>query len=420
MAFSHDGKSVAAGDIYGNVSVYSVQTSRPEVTVRQRDGIESIVFLPGDLWIAAGDRGGSIQLWPVVGDDKPDDAYGQETFPRWQAHDSRVTALALSHDGEQLFSGSRHGGIRRWSAHPGSCRWSLGGVKRPMHDFACAGQGQQLVVVGPKGIELWDIEQRTRLAIWAEDEGPWFVAEVSPQRNVLVTGNADGRLVAWQLETQTEIARWESVDSARWGRIVFAPDGRRFAAAAWDQLEEVWIFDLDEPDQSWQVAARQSKCAAFHPDGKRLAVAWMDDGRLYEWQTQELLQSFYGHSSTLSDLTFSPDGKTLATVGHDRKLRLWDLATGEERYAIVAHRDWVRSVAFDPDGWSLATSGDDKVARIWHVETGQLLMELPDEGRGVSKVRFTSDGRNIICHTTDNRVVTYDSKHTRESVQSGN
>jgi WD40 repeat protein len=107
--------------------------------------------------------------------------------------------------------------------------------------------------------------------------------------------------------------------------------------------------------------------------------------------------------------SLSPDGQTLATVGHDRKLRVWDAATGVERYSIVAHRDWVRSVAFAADGWSLITSGDDHVIRIWHVETGQLLIELPDEGHGIQKARFSPDGRRIVCQTSDGRIVVYDS-----------
>jgi WD40 repeat protein len=282
-----------------------------------------------------------------------------------------------------------------------------------MHDFASIDRGGQLAVAGSNGIELWDLDKRARLATWAEDEGPWVVAAVSPGRNVLVAGNDRGTLVAWQLDTQTEFARWESADSVCWDRIVFAPDGHTFATAGWDRLEEARIFDLNAPEQRWCVPARQSKCVAFHPDGQRLAAAWMDDGRLYDWKTQEVLHTFRGHSDTLSDLVFSSDGQTLATVGHDRKLRLWNVATGKERYALVAHRNWVRSVAFSPDGWALVTSGDDRVVRIWHLETGQLLMELPDEGHGILKVRFTPDGRNIVCCTADGRIVVYDSKPRR-------
>jgi WD40 repeat protein len=190
--------------------------------------------------------------------------------------------------------------------------------------------------------------------------------------------------------------------------MVFSPSGRRFAAAAWDRLEEVWIFDLDAPEQAWSLPAQQSKCVAFSPDGQRVAVAWMDDGILYDWQTRATVHRFGGHSNTLSDLAFSPDGTKLATVSHDRKLKLWDVESGSEEYTIVAHSDWVRSVAFADDGWSLLTAGDDGFVRIWHAETGQLLLELPNEGHGVSKARFSPDGRCVVCRTQDHRIVVYD------------
>jgi WD40 repeat protein len=233
----------------------------------------------------------------------------------------------------------------------------------------------------------------------------------------LVAGNKQGEVTAWKWSSRTEVARWTFPDEIPWERLVFAPDGNRFAAVAWDRRLEAWVLDLEEPAASWRVPAKQSKCADFSADGRHLAVANMDDGVLFAWKTLSMVRRFVGHSNTLSDLAFSPDGQMLATVSHDRKLRLWDAQTGEELYTIVAHRDWVRSVDFAPDGWSLVTSGDDGRVRLWHAETGQLLLELPDEGHGVWKARFSPDGRRVACHTNDARIVLYDAypRHKKAS-----
>ncbi len=417
VAFSQDGELVAAGDVVGRVKVYPVHGNQPAIVYKQLDGVECITFLPGDQWLATGDRGGSIQFWPVADQDSSlkTDPHGHDTNPRWQACKNRVTGLALTPGGKNLISGSRDGEIRRWSAQLKTHRWSIGGEGKSIDDFACVGSRRQIVVAGAKGLELWDLDLRKPIARWAEEEGPWNVLAVSPQREVIVAGNERGQLVAWQWDALQPIHRWESADAVAWHRIVFGPNGRCFATTAWDKLPEVRVFDLDQPGQTWRVPAIQSKCAAFHPDGNRMAVAWQDDGLLYNWRTERQLGVLRGHSSTLSDLAFSPDGSTLATVGHDRKLRLWETATGKQREVVVAHRDWVRSVAFAPDGWSLVTAGDDCVVRIWHAATAQLLMELPDEGHYITKARFTADGRSVMGLTSDHRLVIYDSLLRRPS-----
>jgi WD40 repeat protein len=408
VTWSHDGQRVAVGDIQGNVVVYDLETGSSWILTRLLDGVETLVFLQDDGWLATGDRGGAIQLWSMIGREDEDHGHGQETYPRWQAHSSRVTALALSPDGTHLVSGSRNGRLCCWSARPKPCRWVIGGADRQAYDFAFTASGKRLAVVRDGGVELWDVDARRLESTCAEHRGPWRTAAISPEGDVLITGNATGEIVAWQLDSYEELARWNSPDFAKWERIAFSPVGSCFAAAAWDRVDRSCVFDLNAPEEFWHVPARQSKCAAFSPDGGQIAVAWMDDGLLYDWRTQTKIRRFRGHSNTLSDLAFSPDGRKLATVSHDRKLRLWDIESGSEDYTIVAHGDWVRSVAFAADGWSLLTSGDDGVVRIWHTETGQMLLELPDEGHSVLKAMFSPDGRRVACRTQDNRIVIYD------------
>jgi WD40 repeat protein len=319
-----------------------------------------------------------------------------------------VTALELSADESQLVSGSRTGRISRWSARPKACRWAIGGRDQPAYDFAFVDEGKRLVVAGQHGLELWDLQSRRLAKTWAGGLGPWENVAAASQTNTVIAGNAIGDLVAWDLKSNAPLARWTSPAFPVWDRVAFSPDGHRFAAVAWDRLSEAWIFDLEEPEWSNTLPAFQSKCVTFSPNGEQLGVAWMDDALLYRWRELTEQHRFQGHSNTLSDLAFSPDGANLATVSHDRKLRLWDIETGAVLYTIVAHRDWVRSVAFAPDGQTLVTAGDDGLVRLWHTDTGQLLLELPNGDNDISKARFSPDGRCIVCYTDNNRIVIFD------------
>ncbi len=410
VAFSGDGTLVAAGDILGNIILHQLPSESSRILVQLLDGVEGLVFLKDDCWLATGDRGGAIQFWPVTGDNEPDVGLGRETYPRWQAHNSRVTTLTLTPDGKHLVSGSRGGRICRWPAQPATCRWVIGEPDNPAAGFAFFHQDSRLVAAHGRALEVWDLDTRKMLQSWAEDQGPWYNIAVSPNRDILVAGNESGQIVAWQLNTCSELARWKSPGNAEWETIAFAPDGHTFAAVAWDRLEDAWLFDLDDPTWQRQVPAHQSDCVAFSPNGQYLAVAWMDDALLHNLTVNQQPRRFRGHSNTLCGVAFSPDGAILATVGHDRRLRIWDILSATEKYTIVAHQDWVNSVAFAPDGWSLATAGDDGIVRLWHAETGQLLLELPHEGDGILQVQYCPNGRCLACRTADDRIVVYDSR----------
>ena len=107
----------------------------------------------------------------------------------------------------------------------------------------------------------------------------------------------------------------------------------------------------------------------YSPDGRRLAVAGSIGIWLYDVQTGEVLDLLRGHTDKVIDVSFSSDGRTLASGSRDGTVRLWDVVTGSHLHTItVVDRSGfhsVNSVAFSPDGKTLASGSSDGTVLVW-------------------------------------------------------
>jgi WD40 repeat protein len=83
-----------------------------------------------------------------------------------------------------------------------------------------------------------------------------------------------------------------------------------------------------------------------------------------------------GHLNDVRAVSFSPDGKRLATASADDTARVWDATSGQELLVLRGHSSLVAAVAFSPDGTRLATASWDKTAKVWDASNGQELMTL--------------------------------------------
>jgi WD40 repeat protein len=121
--------------------------------------------------------------------------------------------------------------------------------------------------------------------------------------------------------------------------------------------------------------------------------------KLWDIATGQEKARLQAHVGYIYCVAFSPDGKTLATSSNDKSIKLWDvsdnLPTGE-RATLEGHTGLPGSLAFSPDGKILASAGaSDESVRLWNGKTGKLLATFAHRHINTSTVAFSPDGMTL-------------------------
>jgi WD40 repeat protein/serine/threonine protein kinase len=189
----------------------------------------------------------------------------------------------------------------------------------------------------------------------------------------------------------------------------FSPDGRRLAAG-YDGAVTVWDWENHEPVlPPLRGHVPKGVCVAFSPDGKRLASgSWNGDVLIWDAKTGELLRTLSEHHHAVSALAFNPDGTRLVSACFDRNLIVWDATTGQRLHTLEGHDGLVLGAAFNPDGSRLASAGEDRTVRVWETATGREVLDLRGHAEPSQGVAFSSDGLRLASCGWDGTVRVWD------------
>jgi WD40 repeat protein len=142
----------------------------------------------------------------------------------------------------------------------------------------------------------------------------------------------------------------------------------------------------------------------FSHNGKWIATSSFDETvRIWNVETAELQRLFKG-STYCYTLAFSPSDKLLASGGSEEDIRIWDCETGELERLIHCLTGWHTAMAFSHDGRRLAYNTVSGDIQIWDLETG-VLQKFPVNGASLSTLSFGPGGSGI---TTNLGYITLD------------
>src|SRR5262249_49604594 len=189
----------------------------------------------------------------------------------------------------------------------------------------------------------------------------------------------------------------------------WVPDGESPDRRGWE-----WFYVNALPHQNQRTLTASSRlvrpsAVAWHVASKRLAEGTAD-GLIRIWdvdreRTTLILRGpapvyqFWG----VRWLAWSPDGSTLAAVGNDGTVHVWETGAGRQLHVLRAHNTPVVAVAFGSDGTRVATWGQDGTIKLWDAGTGRLAVRVTHAG-GVRSGAWSPDDTRLASGHRDGTV----------------
>jgi WD40 repeat protein/DNA-binding SARP family transcriptional activator len=325
-------------------------------------------------------------------------------------HELEVSGLAFSPDGKLLASGSVDTVVRIWEVDSGRELHALTGFENMVYGLDFDPAGQRLAASSFDGtVRIWDVgtgvEQMVLVMPAQDGARPWLDdVEFSPDGQFLAVGGYDQTIV-WDLETEQP---WLVLPQGS-DDVTFSPNGRLLAfkilkSDAW----VVTVWDLETGQEVVSLATSMVSGLSFSPDGKLLATESPSPGASKIWHVdldspetfgQELARLGGSSSgSTASTITFLPDNRRVLYLGNDGHVKVWNIE-GPAEILSFACTPGPFAAAVNPAGTLVATSNKDGAIKLCRLEptyewqTLDLATALPSAGRGwFQNVAFSPDG----------------------------
>lgn len=153
-----------------------------------------------------------------------------------------------------------------------------------------------------------------------------------------------------------------------------------------------------------------TQSVSFSPDGRLLATAsWSGNTILWDVTSTPKKILSLENPGSVRRVAFSPTGELIATTNLDQfSAILWNPETGKPVRSLIGHTAPLWSVAFSRDGRYLATASEDTTVRIWEVSTGQELLVLQGHTMDVRSAVFSPDGRYVASGGSDAQLIVWD------------
>jgi WD40 repeat protein/tRNA A-37 threonylcarbamoyl transferase component Bud32 len=460
VAFRPDGRRVVLAFGSREARICDAESGKEVAVLRGHEGwLNSVRFSPDGRWVLTASMDRTARLW---------DAESGRELLRLKGHPYALADALFSPDGQRILTvgngstvteggwsislaTSEDNAGRLWDAASGKelCKFSWPeGYKGIVRLALFSPDGSLVLTAGggynvtPQGAgnrefdcqtpRLWSTATGKELRkLEAHAEQDILAACVSADGQRIATAAADKIVRICDTATGKVLTTLKGHDQAA-NSVAFRADGLQMLSGSADGTARLWDVrpEKDLWDHRSEQEIRNTKLAPAPTPrkGRWLGIypypAWSPDGRflanitnyrshyqfvrVHDAETGQPVAFLEGHGDSVSFVTFSPDGRRLATGCNDGKIRVWDRATSHQ-LAVLPHygkippvdaADYAKPI-FSPNGEQLLVVDGD--AHLWDVASGKELhvfkRDSDDSVHRINRGLFSPDGRRILTYT---------------------
>ncbi|MGF1672897.1 MAG: discoidin domain-containing protein [Rivularia sp. (in: cyanobacteria)] len=399
VIFSPNGEWLAVTSGTNSVNLWKIKSKEFITLEGHGNTVVSKSFSPDSQILASADINGKIKLWHIEG-------RKSETVEAYNpafSQDGKIMAAISNKDDKtvQLFrvDGSS---INNFRSHQDVD--IITGV-------SISPDGKTLAYANINGTITKINIQNGRLIETLNNENQVLSLTFSPDSKLLISNSNDHTVKLWNTNEKLPLKIIRGYNGEL-GNVTFSPDGKMFALIADNGNNElVQIWKNNGTLLNTLSAAKNQKIfqVTFSPDGKKLILLNKDSqsNHILNFYNLDgnLFTNFPGCRSPLERDSFSPDGNTIAFACQDNTVKLWNFRN-RKLQTFKGHNTMARSISFSPDGRKIA-SIDAQIrdipgtVKIWS-RSGKELQTF--KSKNINHLGFNPNGKFIVFKNFDHTV----------------
>jgi len=412
LSYSADSKILASSSSDGSIKLWEVKSGQ----LKQKfegvgEWVKVLSYSPDGL-VLAFESYNTIKLLNVK---------SGQVMQTLEGHKKSIEALSYSPDSNVLASASSDGSIKLWDAKLGQLKQTLKGHEKWVRALSYSADGNVLASASSDGIiKLWETKSGQLKLIVEGHKGSIEALSFSPNGDVLASASNNGTIKLWDVKSGHLKLSFKGDEDGVFA-LSYSPDGHELAFLSEGKTIKLWDTKSEKFKQDFQYNNDLIHSVSYSPDGSVLASTSYKTIKLWDTKSGELMQMLKGHEGDVWGLSYSPDGRTLASGSADTTIKLWDVKTGylkqtlkekekEKEQDQEKGKNEIRTLSYSPNGRILASGSLDKTIKLWDAKTGQLQQTLEGHEGEILALSYSPDGNVLASGSSDSTIKFWDAK----------